>query len=157
MKIMLCSDLMRMEVDAISAEMAAEVAARRMRDELVGFLVVCDPESHVLGIVTDRDIAVRVCAENRPTSTPIAEFMSRDVLACRPEDSLARAEDQMVNRRKSRIVVTDAENKLLGVISLTDIAQIEEPLRAARLLREITAREFRSIPKSHRSGQPSTP
>ncbi len=153
---MLCSDLMRMEVDAISGEMSAEVVARRMRDELVGFLVVCDAAAHVLGVVTDRDIAIRLCAENRPGTTPVAELMSPDILACRPDDTLARAEVLMATQRKSRILVTDRDNTLLGVISLTDIAQVEEPLRAARVLREVTARGFRSVPRSHRGAPPSS-
>lgn len=153
---MLCSDLARMEVEAISAKASAEAAAMRMREELVGFLVVCDEDLRVQGVLTDRDIAMRVCAEKRPGSVLVGEVMSRDVIACRPGDPISRAEELMAQHRKHRLVVTDAENKLLGVISLTDIAQLEEPLRVARLLREISTRSFRAVPRSGPAPPPSS-
>lgn len=152
---MLCSDVMRMEVEALPPDATAEDAARKMREELVGFLVVCGPNARVLGVLTDRDVALRVCAAGLPSTTPVSELMTREIVSCRPEDPLTRAEDQMIARQKSRVVVMDEEGRLHGVISLTDVAHFEEPLRAARVLREITAREFRSVPRSRRSLLPA--
>jgi len=67
--------------------------------------------------------------------------MTREVVACRPTDDLAEAEQLMARYRKSRILVTDDEGRLVGVISLSDIAEREDGARAAQTMRAITSRE----------------
>jgi CBS domain-containing protein len=139
-----CSEIMRNEVQPVTPDQSVGAVARLMRDAQVGLVSVCDADGFVLGVVTDRDIAVRLCAEGGiGSSTPVGEIMTRDLVTCRSSDPLSRAEQLMIEHRKARIVVTDEEQRLVGVISLTDIAQCEEPLRAARILREISAREYR--------------
>lgn len=140
----LCSEIMRNEVEPASPNQSVSAVARIMRDAQVGFMPVCDADRLVLGVVTDRDLVVRLCAQNGVCAqTPIAEIMTRQVVACRPNDPLAHAERLMIEHRKARVVIMDDKRRLVGVISLTDIAQCEEPIRAARILREISAREYR--------------
>jgi CBS domain-containing protein len=106
-------------------------------------LPVVDADRRVLGILTDRDIVLRVCAAGSALEkTPVSEVMSREVVACNASDSLQAAQELMISHQKQRLPVLEG-GKLVGILSLTDIAQVEEPIRVARLLREITARERR--------------
>ena len=138
---MRCEQIMKREVVCLSPEESVQVAARRMKAENVGFLPVCDAAKKVLGTLTDRDIALRVIAEGRTAATKCADVMTREVIACRPEDDLRRAQDLMTSNLKSRIMCTDASDKLVGVISLSDIVQTETAERATETMRGITLRE----------------
>jgi len=113
-----------------------------MREENVGFLPVCDPSKRVVGTLTDRDIAIRLVAEALPPATAVNEIITREVVSCRPTDDVRKAEQIMSNGQKSRIVCTDDSGRLLGVISLSDIAQADDR-HAAHTLRAISEREAR--------------
>jgi CBS domain-containing protein len=115
-----------------------------MRDANVGFLPVCNDAGQVVGVMTDRDIAVRVDAEGRSASTcPVGDVMTRETICCRATDDLGRAEDLMAEHKKSRVLVTDEDGVLEGVVSLSDVAQFEGPRRAAATIRTVTSREAR--------------
>ena len=108
----------------------------------IGFLPVCDDGGKVVGTVTDRDIVVRAIARGLdPALARVTEVMSRDVVACRSDDELTLAEQFMANYQVSRLVITDDDGTLEGVISLSDIAEHEPARRAARTLRAVAARE----------------
>ena len=141
---MRCQDMMKRDVQCVSPADTAQDAAMRMRDENIGFLPVCDQNRQVLGTITDRDLALRVIAEGRPASTAVKELMTDEVIACRPEDDLRRAEELMARHRKSRIMCVSESGVLAGVISLSDIAQREKPARAAQTLRGVSEREART-------------
>jgi CBS domain-containing protein len=138
---MLCSDLMKTEPSSVLPDDTVHTAAQRMRDENIGFLPVCDGSGKALGTLTDRDIAVRLVAEARPAATPVADVMTREVVACRPDEDIRQAEERMRKAQKSRIMCTDAEGRLVGVISLSDIAQVETNDNAAETMRAVTMRE----------------
>ncbi len=141
---MLCQDVMRRPVECCKDKDTVETAARKMRESNIGFLPVCDEASRVVGVLTDRDIVVRVCALGlKPHKTRTSEVMTRDVVGCRPGDDLKRAQELMVKFRKSRIVVWE-EGKLAGVISLADIATRDQPF-TAETLREVAAREVLDV------------
>lgn len=141
---MRCADIMKTNAECLSEREDARTAARKMRDGNLGFLPVCDEDGRVVGTVTDRDLAIRLVAENMPGSTGVADVMSREIVSCSPDDDVEKAERIMAREKKSRMLVVDASGKLLGVFSLSDIAQHEtEPSRAAATLREITRREAR--------------
>lgn len=137
---MRCEEVMKKIVECISPETTAATAAQRMRSEGIGFLPICSPAKEVLGVITDRDIAIRLVAKELPTTTPVRAIMTPEVVACSPDDSVRRAEQLMSDHRKSRVLCIDAEGRLAGVISLSDIAQ-EDTGHAARVLRNITLRE----------------
>jgi CBS domain-containing protein len=138
---MRCEDLMRRPVLYLRRNHSAAFAARRMREANVGFLPVCDDRGHVLGVLTDRDLALRVCATERSsTRTRVTDVMTREVIACRPEADVQVAEQLMEAHKKSRILVTSHDGKLQGVISLSDVARAFEPL-AAFTLRAVASRE----------------
>jgi CBS domain-containing protein len=135
---------MKRNVAYVSPQDTVETAATRMRDDNIGFLPVCDATNKVVGTVTDRDLTIRVLAERRVGSTPIDDVLTREVIACRPEDDLDKAEELMAKHHKSRIMCVDAAGRLLGVISLSDIAQEEPGARTAQTLRQVSQREARA-------------
>lgn len=139
---MRCEEIMTSDTQFLVTGQTAQEAARRMRDHGVGFLPVCDPGGRVIGVITDRDVTVRVTADAvRPDLCPVDDVMTRQVIACRPTDDLDVAEQLMARFKKSRVVVTDADGRLRGVISLSDIAERERGERAAVILREVAERE----------------
>lgn len=141
---MRCREVMRNEVEPARTGQALDEVARRMRDAQTGFLPVCDDAGTVVGVVTDRDIAVRGCAEKLPPAdTRVDRIMTRSVIACAPDDPLSRVGELMMQHQRARVVITDSERRLLGVVSLTDLAQYEEPLQFARIARQVSSREFR--------------
>jgi CBS domain-containing protein len=115
-----------------------------MRESNVGFLPVCGPENRVVGILTDRDIALRVCARGLNAGIlPIADVMTREIVACHPGDKVRFVEGLMARNHKSRILIVDQAGKPAGVISLADIARHDKNF-AADTLSLVTAREVRS-------------
>jgi CBS domain-containing protein len=138
---MLCEDVMKRRIESVSPDETVATAAMRMRDENVGFLPVCDEKAHVIGTLTDRDIALRVVAERRPSSITVNLVMSKDVVACRPGDELEIAARLMETNHKSRIMCIDISGRLVGIISLSDLAQLDGS-RAVGALREVSVREF---------------
>lgn len=138
-----CRDIMKRQVICLSAHDSVQSAARKMRDARVGFLPVCDPSTHlVIGTITDRDIAIRLVAEDRPASTRITAVMTPEVVSVSPDDDLITAERAMARHQKSRLVCVDATGMPVGVISLSDIARKDRgAMRVAETMRAISLRE----------------
>jgi CBS domain-containing protein len=138
---MRCEEIMKRDLECVSPRDTVEDAASRMRDENIGFLPVCDQSKKVLGTLTDRDIAVRLVAGKKSGSTLVEDIMTREVIACRPQDDLRKAETLMAENHKSRIMCIDADGSLVGVISLSDLAQHERGARASETLQQVSERE----------------
>lgn len=139
---MLCSELMKHDVERCLDSTIVADAAAIMRDRNVGFLPVTKADGVVVGTITDRDIAVRVLAEGRaPDRTRVDEVMTRDVMACRPEDDLGVVEHLMGQHRRSRIVCTDSAGRIAGVISLSGIAKLAARGPAGTIAAAVAARE----------------
>ncbi|MDQ3169536.1 MAG: CBS domain-containing protein [Acidobacteriota bacterium] len=106
-------------------EMAPVVdAAKLMEQEGVGSIPVCE-DGRLVGIVTDRDIAMRVVAEGRdPQQTKIQDVMTRDPQTVSAEEPISRALEVMESRQVRRIPVIDGGGKLVGIIAQADIARL---------------------------------
>ncbi len=140
---MRCDQIMKRNIECVAEDDAVQMAAQKMRDDNLGFLPVCENGSKVLGTITDRDIAIRVCAEDCSSSgTRVGDVMTREVVACLPSDDIAIAQGLMSRYHKSRMLCIDESGTLVGVISLSDIAQFEADA-GAKTLRAITKREAR--------------
>ena len=137
---MLCREIMKFEVECVAPETTLRDAARKMRDSNVGFLPVCDEFMRAIGVITDRDIAVRAVAEDLPHSAPVRSILTGDVVACRPQDDLQSARDLMSEHHISRVMCLAATGRIEGVISLSDIVQLDE-IGGASTLRQISDRE----------------
>jgi CBS domain-containing protein len=140
---MKCSDLMNMNLQWVPATASVAEAAQIMRDQSVGFLLVSGATPGELeGVVTDRDIAIRCCAESRrPDGALVADIATREVQTCDRNASLKVAEQQMIASEKSRLVIVDEIGRPVGVLSLTDILYRDWGRRAIRTARGILARE----------------
>ncbi len=146
---MLCQEIMKSEVECFRTHDPITKIARCMRDVNIGFAPIVDDDGHPLGVITDRDIAIRVCAEDKLASrTQAGEVMTHETIACRPSDELSLAEELMRRHRKSRLMVVNEQGRLVGVLSLSDIVEEETDWNAAEMLRDIADREVheRSAP-----------
>lgn len=141
---MRCEEMMTRDVVVLRPGERIDAAARRMREENIGFAPVCGEDGKPIGAITDRDIALRVCAEDRRAGrTHVDEVMTRELLTCGEADDVERAEALMASRRKHRIVVLDGDGRLAGVISLADVAARDDGARAIRTIRGVVDGELR--------------
>jgi CBS domain-containing protein len=139
---MRCIDIMKTHVQSVAMDDTIQAAAEKMALANVGFLPVSDDAGRLVGTITDRDITIRAVAKGRiPAECAVQEVMTRDLVACRPDDDLATVEQLMGQTQKSRLLVTDEGGRLVGVLSLSDIAENEPGRRVAKTLREVAARE----------------
>lgn len=113
-----------MTLDPIIVDPKSSVrrAAQLMEEFNIGALVVSDGWQ-VLGIVTDRDIAVRAIAAGLdPLTTEVAHVMSESVRCCRPDETTAAALNRMAASQIRRLVVVDPLQRLMGIVTLGDLA-----------------------------------
>ena len=95
-----------------------------MWDHNCGCVPVADENLKVLGILTDRDICMAAYTRGLPLSDLcVAEAMSKDVACCRPGDEISRAERLMAERQVRRLPVVTDDGRLLGVLSVNDLAR----------------------------------
>jgi CBS domain-containing protein len=112
---------------AIRSDASVIDAARRMRDEGIGDVIVVD-DDRVCGILTDRDIVVRGLAEEcDPRATRVADVCSRELTTVRPEDTVNHAVRLMREHAIRRLPVVDAAGQPVGIVSLGDLALERDP------------------------------
>jgi len=114
-----------MSSDAIKLPSFAPVteAAKQMSAAGIGAVIVEDDGAAVTGIVTDRDIAVRVVAQGLdPERTKLGEVCSRDLVTISPQDDIDTAIACMRDRAIRRLLVVDSDSRTVGVLSLGDLA-----------------------------------
>jgi CBS-domain-containing membrane protein len=133
---MKCADIMSKNLEWLNEKDTVQQAAAVMADAGVGFLPICDKWKKVIGVVTDRDLTTRGLAKRvAPDKTTAALLMSSPAITCLETADVREAEQLMVEERKSRIVITDEEGQLAGVLSLADLiehAPGRETLKTAR-------------------------
>jgi CBS domain-containing protein len=139
---MLCRDIMKGPVDIARFDATISEVATRMGDARIGFMPVCDESGRVLGVVTDRDIAIRAFSfeSDAPGAMAIAHIMTPELVACRADDDVKRAEVLMREYKVSRVLVVDDRHQPVGVISSADLSQLDDA-DAARTLRVLGARD----------------
>ncbi len=117
-------------------------AAQLMKRENVGSIPVIENEQNkkLVGIVTDRDLTLKIVAEGRDVkSIKVEAVMTRKVVTCRAEDNLQKALDAMSEHQLRRIPVVDNDNKILGIISQADVAtRIDQPEKTAEMVKQIS-------------------
>ncbi|MCR9231643.1 MAG: CBS domain-containing protein [bacterium] len=113
------------EVDLVDQNESVQVAAERMNSRNVGTLIVLDEESHPIGMLTDRDLALRVVGKGRDAiETTIADIMTRFPCSISEDTSIEAALTKMRSGGFRRLPVVDREGKLLGVLTLDDILEL---------------------------------
>jgi CBS domain-containing protein len=119
-----CADVMtKNPVYCLPTDTAFQ-AAQLMRDENVGPVPVVESSETktVIGIITDRDLALKIVAERRHPDARLEDVMTRDPLVCHANDYLQSALDAMADGKVRRIPVIDDRDRLVGIISQADVA-----------------------------------
>ena len=120
-------DIMHRGVASVAPETSVIALARTMRDMDIGALPVTQGE-HILGIVTDRDVALRAVAAGGDLSAILArDVMTRDVVCCHAGENAHQALRTMERRKVRRMPVVNDDERLVGMISLGDIAHAHRP------------------------------
>lgn len=140
---MKCKDLMHSDLQWVAGDASVRELARVMRDRSMGFMLVSGAApGQLAGVVTDRDLAVRACTEDKaPQDIRVIDVASRNVITCREDQSLGEAEKLMRKEQISRLVIVNAHGQPVGVLSLTNILFGDIAIRALRTARGVLARE----------------
>lgn len=116
-------DVMTRDPRSVSPEAPARDAARIMREEDVGIVPVVEG-SRLVGVITDRDLAVRLVADGRDGNTTVRDVMSSQAIAtCRPDEDLDRAMDTMAREQVRRIPIVDERGSLVGIVAQADVVR----------------------------------
>lgn len=114
--------VMSENVVVVNPEATVEEAAKKMDESDVGVLPVCDNEE-LLGMVTDRDMAIRAVARGRdPKRTKVKDVMTPVVVYCYDDQDIEEAVSLMEERQLRRLVVFNRDKQLVGVLSIGDLA-----------------------------------
>jgi len=108
-------------VKTVSPETTIKEAARIMADADLGALPVAAGD-HLAGMVTDRDIVVRGVAIGKGLETTVGEVMTHDVLYCHEDEDIGHIAANLAENQVRRLPVVDADKRLVGIVSLADIA-----------------------------------
>ena len=137
-----CRDLMSKDPACCVATDNAARAAQVMKQFDIGVLPVVENQSdkRLLGMVTDRDLAMKILAENQdPGRVSVGNIMSTDVVSCSPDDNCEQALELMEQRQIRRIPAVDRSGRVVGIISQADIAlRIHDAAKTAELVTEIS-------------------
>jgi CBS domain-containing protein len=115
------SDVMTRNVRTLSPDSSITEAAKAMEELDVGVIPVCEGDA-LVGMVTDRDIVLRAVAQGLDGDTPLARVMSSDIRTAREDDDLDTVLADMAASQIRRLPVLDGEERLIGIISIGDIA-----------------------------------
>src|SRR6266571_9440016 len=139
---MKCKDIMTKDPVCCLPGDTVDQAAQLMKEEDVGPVpVVADQQTkRLLGIVTDRDLAIKVVAQARHIlAVTVEEIMSRDPVTCRADDDLQKAVDAMEKHQVRRIPVVDDDNRIIGIISQADVpTRMREPEKTAEVVEQVS-------------------
>jgi CBS domain-containing protein len=131
------TECMSRDVSYVSPDQTIQEAARMMLDSDTGALPV-GSEERVEGMITDRDIAVRAVAEQRSLDTPVREIMSSDVIAAFEDQDVDDVALMMSDLQVRRLPVVSREQRLVGIVSLADLARSDDASTAEAALSGIS-------------------
>jgi CBS domain-containing protein len=135
---MTCADLMTKDVAVCFTDERADVAARLMRDRNVGALVVIGRDRHPVGIVTDRDFTLSICANAEDSYyKPVKEVMRSPVVYCVENDDVAKVTGVMTEHHVRRVPIVDAKGALVGILSADDLARSLDPEKVKALFESL--------------------
>ncbi len=131
-------ELMSRDVKVISPDMTIGDAARKMRDGDFGMMPVGEGD-HMIGTISDRDIAIRAVAEGKDAGTKVRDVMSEGLAWAYEDDSVEHAAMIMSERKVRRLPVLNRDKRLVGIVALGDFAVEKSEIQpAAQALSEIS-------------------
>jgi CBS domain-containing protein len=127
------ADVMTVGAETARPEQTVQEAAQRMAEEDIGALPV-EENDRLVGIITDRDIAVRVTAEGKdPKQTQVREAMTSGVRYCYDDEDVEHVAQNMADQQIRRLMVMNRDKRLVGTVSLGDIASAQPHIAGAAL------------------------
>jgi CBS domain-containing protein len=140
---MKCTEFMNVDLQWVPGASSVVDASRLMRDRSLGFLLVSDPvPGQAVGVVTDRDLTIRVCAAGLdPKTVRVGDVATLDLVVCPDHEDVKVAEALMRENQKSRLVVVDANLQIVGLISLTDILRTDHGKGARQTADAVLSRD----------------
>lgn len=130
------ADVMTRGAEIVDPNDTIESAAKRMEQEDVGFLPVGENDK-LIGMITDRDIAVRAVAHGKEPRTRVREIMSERVLYCFEDDEADKAIENMSRMQIRRLPVVNRDKRLVGVVSIGDLAAKHSAQKTGKTLGSI--------------------
>ena len=127
------SEAMTRDVRIASPDETIYDAARAMAALDAGVLPVADKD-RVVGILTDRDIALRAVATRKGPDTPIRDVMTKDVKYCYEDEDLEHVASNMGDIRVRRLLVVNRDKRLVGIVSIGDIVAVKPRAAAAKAI-----------------------
>ena len=115
-------DLMTSNIETVGPDQTAKDAASFMLSADTGSIPVCEDDK-IVGMITDRDIAVRGVAEGKGPDCSVRELMSKDIICARDTDDAQAIAQRMSEAQVRRLPVLDESDKLVGMVSLGDLAR----------------------------------
>ncbi|MFS0723009.1 CBS domain-containing protein [Paenibacillus sp. 1P07SE] len=138
------SDIMSKDCVTCSTNSTIQEVAQLMKSHDIGFIPVTE-QSRLIGVITDRDLVIRCCADNHAPDTAIANFVSKDIRTAEPGMSVEEAASIMASEQIRRLPIVE-NGHLLGVVALGDLAVREIFINeAGQALNEISEHHGSSI------------
>lgn len=135
-----CSDIMTKKPVCCLRDDSVVLAAKLMKDQDVGSIPVIENKLTriLVGIITDRDLALKIVGEGfDPKTVTVEDVMTHSIVTCYADDDLQMALDAMADHQLRRIPIVDYENKILGIIAQADVAT-HRPEKTAAVVKEIS-------------------
>ena len=137
-----CSDIMTRDVVTSTQEATIVDVAQLMKTEDIGPVLIVDNETSntLVGIVTDRDIVLKVIADGQDANTTrVGDVMSKKLVTCRADDDVDVAMKAMAQFQLRRIPVVEDNMRLVGIISQADLAtRVDAPEKTGEVVKEIS-------------------
>ena len=133
------SEIMTRDVVVLQPDDSLQSAAKKMRDRDIGFLPVCDGED-LIGVISDRDITIRALADGMDVNIMLGrDLMTSPAIYCFDDQDVSEAAQIMEENQIRRLVVLNREdNRLVGVVSLGDLARNAAADRSGRVLQKVS-------------------
>jgi CBS domain-containing protein len=133
---------MSQKLETLSETDSIARAATVMKEAQVGFLPICGADRKVIGVVTDRDLVTRGLAAGLDAkTTSAAMIMTSPALTCLADMDLRAAEELMARERRSRLVVTNGDGRIAGVLSIVDLVERAPGRETLTTLKSVLWRE----------------
>ncbi|GJL48974.1 CBS domain-containing protein [Candidatus Nitrospira salsa] len=131
-------DIMTVEVDIIGPETNVQEAAGKMKQLNVGIMPIC--ENHkIIGLLTDRDIILRVIAEKKdPAHTLARDVMTQDIIVAGEEQDVTEAQQLMSHHQIRRLPIVNRNNLFIGMLSLGDLTARSSAYRGGEVFEEVS-------------------
>ena len=131
-------DVMTSNPCTIDADKDVAYAAKMLRDENVGIAPIVEGDQ-LVGVLTDRDIAIKVVAEGKdPQTTKARDVASRDIVTVDPQQDLDEALRLMAQHQIRRVPVVEEDGKIIGIVAQADIALASDDAKTGELVEQIS-------------------